>query len=185
MAEETGKLVIVAERGGSVAEISAFLSDLENAYLALYTLELELLLQVRRPWPFPYPSPFLGSPRFVPLTTDALPPDARLTLERVRIESPGAWEFLGSLNPLQQIREYLKDRHSRRQDREYRENLEKEKLELENEVLRNTVLKQRIETMRDIGIDDTHIRDVIWSTSGVHLSRLGRHQDNRLISGAE
>ncbi len=115
MAEETGKLVIVAERGGSVAEISAFLSDLENAYLALYTLDL-LLLPAGR-WPLPYPFPPFSSPQFVPLTTDALPPNARLTLERVRIESPGIWEFLGSLNPLQQIREYLKDRHSRRQDR--------------------------------------------------------------------
>ena len=47
MAEETGKLVIAAERGGSVAEISAFLSDLEAAYLALYTFGL-LWLPARR-----------------------------------------------------------------------------------------------------------------------------------------
>ena len=186
MAEETGRLLIVAERSGSVAEISAFLSDLENAYLALYTSELErLLLRASRRWPFPYPIPLLGSPRFVPLTTDALPPDARLTLARVRIESPGAWEFIGSLNPLQQIREYLKDRHSRRQDREYRENLERDRLELENELLRNKVRAQRIEMMRDIGIDDEYIRGMLWSSSGVYLSRLGRHQDSRLISGAE
>ena len=183
MAEETGKLVIVAERGGSVTEISAFLSDLENAYLALYTLEL-LLLSAGR-WPLPYPFPSLISPQFAPLTTDALPPNARLTLERVRIESPGIWEFVGSLNPLQQIREYLKDRHSRRQDREYREDLERERLELDNEAQRNKVRRQQIETMRDLGFDEEYIRCVIWNSSGVHLSRLGRHQDNRLISSAE
>ena len=81
MAEETGKLVIAAERGGSVAEISAFLADLEAAYLALYTFGL-LWLPARR-WPLPYAFPPLGSPQLVPLTTDALPPNARLKLERV------------------------------------------------------------------------------------------------------
>ena len=50
---------------------------------------------------------------------------------------------------------------------------------------RNKVLKQWIETMRDLGFDEEYIRCVIWNGSGVHLSRLGRHQDNRLISGAE
>ena len=183
MAEETGKLVIAAERGGSVAEILAFLSDLENAYLALYTLDL--LWPPARRWPLPYAFPPFGSPQFVPLTTDALPPNARLKLERVRIESPGIWEFLGSLNPLQQIREYLNDRHKRRQDREYREDLERERLELENEAQRNSVLRERIATMRDLGLDEEYIRYMIWNSFGTHLSRLGRHQDNRLISGAE
>lgn len=183
MAEETGKLVIAAERGGSVAEISAFLSDLEAAYLALYTFGL-LWLPARR-WHLPYAFPPLGSPQLVPLTTDALPPNVRLKLERVRIESPGVWEFLGSLNSLQQIREYLNDRHKRRQDREFREDLERERLELENEAQRNKVLRERIETMRDLGFDEEYIRCMIWSSFGSHLSRLGRHQDNQLISGAE
>src|SRR5690606_29760866 len=81
-----------------------------------------------------------------------IPPQDRLVLNRVRIESPGFWEFLGSLNPLLHIREYLNDRHRRRQDQEYREASEKKRLELENELLQaqierefNTVLKERIE----------------------------------------
>ena len=32
-------------------------------------------------------------------------------------ESPGFWEFLGSLNPLEVIRRYLNDRHERAKDR--------------------------------------------------------------------
>lgn len=146
MPEEPGRLTIVAERGGTIAEISQFLSDLENAYLALYTFDQPWL--PRRLWRrFPleiwlklgHPFQVVGQPGFVPLRADALPPSARLTLQRVRIESPGFWEFMASLNPLQQIREYLNDRHRRRQDHEFREASEKERLQLENELIRRQV----------------------------------------------
>ena len=193
------RLVIVAERGGSIAELSAFLSDLENAYMALYTFDrlwfrspmghrfpLEMLLELG------YPFSAFGQVGRVPLRVDALPPSARLTLERVRIESPGFWEFVASLNPLQQIREYLNDRHRRRQDIEFREAPEKKRLELDNELIQrqieendNTNLKQRIAILRDVGYDDDAIRDMIWMSFGNSLSRLGRHQDARLIGGAE
>jgi len=42
-----------------------------------------------------------------------IPQDERLVISKVTFQSPGFWEFLGSLNPLEQIREYLKDRHER------------------------------------------------------------------------
>jgi len=41
-------------------------------------------------------------------------PSERLFFSKVNIQSPGFWEVMGSLNPLQQIREYLKDRHERK-----------------------------------------------------------------------
>ncbi len=41
MPEETGRLRITAERGGTVSEIIAFLSDLEAAYMALYVFNLQ------------------------------------------------------------------------------------------------------------------------------------------------
>ncbi len=132
----------MAERGGTIAEISQFLSDLENAYLAIYAfyspwLQRHLWLSVPRELLLELGPPFsaVGQRDYVSLAADALPPSARLTLERVRIESPGFWEFLASLNPLQQIREYLNDRHHRRQDREFREASEKQRLELENELI--------------------------------------------------
>jgi len=194
--EETGRLRIVAERGGTIAEISAFLSDLENAYLALYTLYTfdklwrRFLPEIWLGLGYPF-QPF-GQAGFVPLGADALPPNARLTLERVRIESPGFWEFLASLNPLQQIREYLNDRHRRRQDREFREASEKERLELENELIRrqiaerdNAILRERIAILREAGCSDADIDRLIWVSLGAPLSRLGRHQDTRLIGGAE
>ncbi len=151
MSEETDRLTIVAQRGGSVAEISAFLRDLENAYLALYTFDhlwlprrlghyfpLELWLKVGIPFRH------FGQLGIVPLKVDEIPPSARLSLERVRIESPGFWEFLASLNPLQQIREYLNDRHRRRQDRDFREASEKERLDLDNELIRRQIEEKDI-----------------------------------------
>ena len=199
MAEERGTLVIVAKRGGSIADITSFLSDLEDAYIVLYSfhrLWLPERLLGRLPsrlWlELGYPHAVFGHTGYTPLTADLVPPDARITLERVQIESPGFWEFAASLNPLQQIREYLNDRHKRRQDREYREHSERERLELENELIRrqieekdSSILRECIEILRDVGYDDNDIRRIVWMNVGNSLSRLGRHQDSNLIGGAE
>ena len=199
MADDAGRLIIIANRGGTIGEISGFLTDLENAYIALYSFDqlwfsrsllhrfpLEFLIELGYPY-FP-----LGHSGHAPIDADMLPPDARLTLQRVRIESPGIWEFAASLNPLQQIREYLNDRHRRRQDREYREESEKERLELDNKLIQRQIeekdraaFRDLLQMMRDYGYDEEAIRQMVWRYVGNHLSRLGRHQDTRLIDGAE
>ncbi len=99
MSEESGRLRITGERGGTITEITEFLSDLENAYLALYGFDQRLQLgrQWRRRPPgiwmeLGYPFWALGESRHTPMTADAVPPNARLVLEHVRIESPGFWE---------------------------------------------------------------------------------------------
>ncbi|MXY38604.1 MAG: hypothetical protein F4160_02605 [Rhodospirillaceae bacterium] len=199
MVDESGRLVIVAERGGSIAEITEFLSDLQNAYLALYALNRLWLPHPRRssfPWEIIFeagvPLLGLGQPNRVPIEADALPPNARLTLERVRIESPGFWEFLAALNPLQQLREYLNDRHRRRQDREFREASERKRLELENELIQKQLeerdianLREKVTLLRDLGYHPNEIRDMMFMKIGMPLVRLGRHQDTKLIGGAE
>lgn len=126
------------------------------------------------------------------MSAETIPPQARLVLEHIRIESPGFWEFVASLNPLQQIREYLNDRHRRRQDRDFREAAERERLALENELIRrqiaekdNSILRERIAILREIGYTDEEIDRLIWSSIGGPMARLGRHQDKRLIGGAE
>lgn len=105
-------------------------------------------------------------------------PQYRLELSRVSIKSPGFWEFLGALNPLQQLREFLKDRHERRKDHEYREPAEKEKLKLDNELLQkiilekeNSILHDQLSMMKEFGISDEEIRQIIWSRLGIPLSR--------------
>ena len=199
MIEETGRLVIVANRGGTIAEISAFLTDLENAYVALYSFDQ--FWHSHRPWRHVHPAMFLewgypfqriGHFGHATIEPDMIPPNVRLSLERVRIESPGFWEFAASLNPLQQIREYLNDRHHRRQDREYREEAEKERLEFDNQLIQRKIeekdiaaFREMMQIMREFGYDENDIRRFIWTYVGNHMSRLGRHQDTRLIDGAE
>ena len=201
MIDESGRLVVIGNRGGTIGEISAFLRDTENAYVALYSFDrlwgfrkprhgfpVEFLIELR------YPYLPLGRFTYEPTDMEMLPPNARLTLERVRIESPGFWDFAASLNPLQQLREFLNDRHRhrRRQDCEYREESEKERLQLDNELIRRQIeAKDRVaftellQLMRDYGYDEEEIRETVWRYVGRHVSQLGRHQDARLIDGAE
>jgi hypothetical protein len=164
--EENHTLRIRALRGGSISEISVFLADLEGAYNALYWFNIDI--PTRRPI-FRYDPLFLSfSPTFQAGQIDQIVPERRLQLTRVSIQSPGFWEVLGSLNPLLQIREYLKDRHERRKDRSYREPAERERLRLENEVLQRTIrtadlrdLRERLEMLRDFGGDE-RVEQLLW-----------------------
>src|SRR5690242_14668751 len=195
MPQERGHLVIQAHRAGAVGEITEFLADLEGAYDALYRLDMALKDALR--FARVVPIEFLCGFRFLLESQNgqqgwAIPPAERLMLDRVRIESPGLWEFIGSLNPLQQLREYLNDRHKRRQDREFREAAEKERLALENELIRqqilekgNNVVRERIAIFRNLGYSNDDIDRFLWATVGVPLSRLGRHQDTGLIGSSD
>jgi hypothetical protein len=192
-----GTLRLLTQRGGTVAELSQFLVDLEAAYLCLYQLDMPLT----RTWPTQrdrlgrmlIQMRPLGSVSRWPLdalTPEAVLPEHRLVVTRVHIESPGFWEFLGSLNPLQQIREYLNDRHRRRQDRDFRELAERDRLVLENEIIQrqvweheNSVLRERISIMKELGYSDEEIRQLVWASIGKPLVQLGTHQDSRLIEG--
>lgn len=67
----------------------------------------------------------------------------RLLLASVRLESPGFWEFLGRLNPLEVLRLSINDWHERRKDREWREAREARAMDLENK-LRETELVGKV-----------------------------------------
>ena len=53
------------------------------------------------------------------------------------------------MNPLLQLREFLKQRHERRKDREYRECAEKERLRLDNELLQRQILEKENSILRE------------------------------------
>jgi hypothetical protein len=61
----------------------------------------------------------------------------QLKINKIVITSPGFWEVIGSLNPLQQIREYLNDREERRKGRMYKNQQEQKIKNLEIEKLQN------------------------------------------------
>ena len=109
---------------------------------------------------------------------DLLKPEDKLMLTRVCIESPGFWEFLGSINPLEQIRKYLNDRHERIKDREFRNRQEEDFKNIEIQILNNKDIKEKIEIMEKVGFTKIEIREVISNYVVNPLQRLNKFQDN-------
>ena len=202
---EKAAIKIKGLRGGAVDEISQFLADMEGAYNALYHFDRKIVRWDRRrrywkryigPEELFYEShsefPNFGDQIILDGEKENILPIYRLELTRVSIQSPGFWEFMGSLNPLQQLREYLNDRHKRRQDKEFREVSEKRKLELENELLvrqimekENSVLRERFQLMKEAGISQDEIEQFIWGQIGKPISKIAKYQDSGLIEGSK
>lgn len=111
-------------------------------------------------------------------------PDDKLRLMSVVIQSPGIWEFLGSLNPLETLRKYVNDRHEQRKDREYREPLERERLALRNEKLRTEVILDKVIVLREIGMPEEQIRNFLSEHVIKPLASIDQYQDSYLINGA-
>jgi hypothetical protein len=187
-----GKLKIRTKRGGEVREIIQFLTVLENTYNNLYALEfiaknVDTFRRQRYESPFPFrPSGYLDSLSDI---EGLILPEDRLRMTSVVIESPGFWEFLGNLNPLSQIREYLKDRHERRQDIEYRERYERERLSLENERQRienarfeTELIRERIQLLEEAGFGPDEIRRLTVRHAFEPLRQLDTFTNNGLIN---
>ncbi|PEN05045.1 hypothetical protein CRI93_14115 [Longimonas halophila] len=177
MAEQYGRLRIEARRGAKVKEIAEFLTALEEAYNNLYVIEFYISnredLFRKRPYyppPFEYPVPFER-------IRGLILPEDELRLDSVVIESPGWWEFLGVLNPIESLRKYLNDRHERNKDIDFRSEQEKEKGELEIERLKTQVLKEA-------GFSEEDIRRMIVEHGANPLQSLDKFQDSKLIGGA-
>jgi len=184
--------------------VREFLADIEHAYNSVALFETSLSdVERRRRGPFPF-DPDIADLAFAirfgrlrplvrgyawPLTTESIAstisPAARLILRRVRLESPGAWDFLGKLNPLEVLRQYLNDRHERRKDHEYRESAEKRKLLLENLKLENEVLRERIGIAKDLGASDDDLAPLLNELVYRPLQALDRHQDRNVITSSE
>jgi hypothetical protein len=188
-------LTIEALRSGTVSEFATFLTDLNVAYAACYQFnQAHKLRRKMRRGPYLFWEFGLGSPGELQngrITPGDIQPGATLELTQVEIHSPGFFEFLGMLNPLNTIREYLNDRHERLKDKRYREPLEREKLILENELLSHQIRKEELdilgselEMMREHGFDEDYLRQYVWQSIGQPLARLARHQDTQLIGRA-
>jgi len=92
---------------------------------------------------------------------------------------------VGKLNPLEQIRLYLNDRHERRKDREYRESEEAAKLRLQNAALETQVLRDRITAAREMGATDEDLAPLLDRFVRQPLNGLDRFQDEGLIENAD
>ena len=197
---EPSSLRIYGDRLGTVKELTQFLNDLQNAYNGVYVFHslvdsysrylydkrfIARLIDFRLP-PASYWQDYHNR------SVDSIEPRDQLIISKINIQSPGWWEVIGSLNPLQQIREFLKDRHERRKDTQWREATERDKAILENELIQRQIteadnrnLGERIRVLRELGFSDKEIRELIWINVGKPLNELGKHQDTGLIGGVD
>ncbi len=177
-------LRIDGPRLGQVGEIIDLLKDIESAYNSLYVFESLVASLETSHRPYGYGS---SSPKFtlVPRgkVSGFLLPEDRLLLHRIEFRSPGGWEFLGSLNPLEVLRKWCTDRHERRKDAEYREAHESEKMRLENERLKTEVVQARIRLLEKAGVPKDKIREALTQYLVEPLTRLERHQMPDLSKG--
>ena len=108
-----------------------------------------------------------------------------LELKGAVFQSPGYWDFLGKLNPLENIREYLNDRHDRIKDIEYRNRYEKEELDLKNKLLKLDVINKAIKTSKNAGIPDSEITKILRDNVLTPMLKLETFQDAEIISRLE
>jgi formylglycine-generating enzyme required for sulfatase activity len=177
-----------------VEDVHKYLNALEHAYNCAYVLETitqqaeELANQyTNMPFPIPLRNLLWGSwwPPSPEKVAGLIPSEDRLKLKGVELNSPGFWDFMGKLNPLEVLRQYLNDRHKQRKDGQYRESAEARKLELENKLLELQVVKQKLQLLKDMGAsnqDLSLIRDQLLYRP---LQGLNSSQDQGLILEAE
>ncbi|AHY47564.1 Hypothetical Protein RradSPS_2281 [Rubrobacter radiotolerans] len=206
MAEKIGVLRINVERAGVVADVRRYLDVVERAYNGFYVFELfsdTLESEFRNYRRYRYlpeeiygiPPTLLGTFQREYASSDlyryVLPKD-RIYITSVSIQSPGFWEFLGALNPLEVIRKSLMDHHERRQDRDFREELERERLQLENERtylenerLKTAVYRERIGLLREAGVPEDQVRTMVNDLVYEPIKELESIVDTGQIQAAE
>jgi hypothetical protein len=195
-----------------VEDIGVFLTYLDNAYsgVQLSCNIIDDLRTTHRPFPpdfyfiayrfgssgfplaFPYPVTTRRRPPYArPVGTevlwlaDALRTQERLSLKATRFESPGWWEFLGKLNPLEVLRQYLNDRHKQKEDRDINWPAAKRRLELENALMENKVIRERIDIVKSLGATEQDLAPLKNQLLFLPLRALDRPQDEDIISTAE
>jgi hypothetical protein len=202
---EHGRLRIHGKGEVEVELVAAYLADLKRAYdsillfesiidglqragrdlrfrIALYPIGLAVGWPVARRRGLTYIRDWPPSPDEV---ASFVPPSEQLVLSGVRLSSPGAWDFLGKLNPLEVLRQYLKDRHERRKDNEYRESAEARRLELENLSLENRVISERIAVAKELGATNRDLAPLLNDLIYKRVTALGQFQDRGVITYAE
>ena len=183
------------------SQLTAFLSDFEHAYNSIFAFEtiadslgrfarhFPLYLDQSISFELPIRSRrglrILDWPPTREQTALMVPRKEQLVISSVALNSPGEWEFLGALNPLEVARKYLHDRHERRKDREYRETAEKRRLALEDSILESKAIGERARLLKELGATDRDIAPLIDALLYKPLISLDHHQDNGVIDDVD
>lgn len=114
---------------------------------------------------------------------DVVLPEDRLRLKSIDVGSPGWLEVIGTLNPLETLRKYLQDRHERQKDRG-RKPAALERLALENDKLKLEVMKERMDLLRELGVPEEKIRQIVARHFFEPIETIDALQDTMLIGAA-
>ena len=195
---EQARLRVHGRGGVEVELVATYLTDLKHAYdsLLLFEATIDGMRRLARDFPFPrhpfgtdFGWPPVSRRTSWPPTAEAVasfvPRKEQLVLSAVRLNSPGFWEFLGTLNPLEVLRKYLNDRHERRKDHEYRESAEQRRLALENLSLESRVILERVRLAKEIGATDRDLAPLLNELIYKPLMALDRYQDKGVIEHTE
>ena len=188
---KSGYLRFKGQGGCSAEEMAELLRALNTSYQAIARVELAAyeaafaLRAVEMYEPPPFRSPIAPWMLASQLSSDVEPAE-HLIVHRVVLQSPGFWEFLGTLNPLEVLRKYLSDRHERRKDREYREGAERRQLEVENALGELKVVREVAELERRYGPRSIPpgVKQRLWAAEIKQpLEQLGNFEERGLIDG--
>lgn len=183
---EQTQLRVYSSGGWPVSETIEFLQVLKSTYDRL--LVFEILMddyqsrerRLRRYMPFPEAVAFFGGASAMLSASELsdaslvrfIAPHDELVLQSVQLSSPGSWQFVGSVFPLEVIRKMINDHHTRRQDREYREGYERRRLEIENLILETEFMRGRISMARELGATDAELTPLLNALVYEPLARL-------------
>lgn len=177
-----------------IESIYKYLQDLETAYNSAYVLNLIIeeakeiyeLDERQRP---SIPLKNLLWMNWWPPNKDKVkslvPQSDRLKSYRAEFHSPGFWDFLGKLNPLETIREYLNDRHERQKDQNYRNKAEQDKLELENIAAKVKLYREAYDVLIARGGKEQDIAILRDQLLIEPLKKLDKYQDQKIITTAD
>jgi len=155
-----------------LADARQFLLALEHAYNCLVIFQAATQpSSVAERW---IPGPDFG----IDISESMVLPSNRLVLSVVKVASPGFWEFLGSMNPLEILRKYLQDRHERGKDLKYRNDQERRAKELE--ILQKQL--DLIEKLKQSGAPEHVVAALFNQLVERPLSALGALQDRGVIT---
>mgnify|MGYP001130293063 CR=1 FL=1 len=184
----------VHARGDAPVElIREYLAAMEHAYNSSFVFDqlIEQAINIGRTSDNQPPLPIsaLLWHSWWPPTPDKvaafIPEDQKLILDGVVLQSPGFWDFVGNMNPLQMLLTYLNERHERQKDLDYRNSAEEWKLYLENKALENKIVAGRAEILQDLGATENEISVLRSQLLGQPLQSLSAFQDRGLITDAE
>lgn len=174
--------------------LSYALSDLTHAYNRLVLLD-DLVKRLGRAsvmapgtlWPFATWRPG-GWPAGALLDNEAISiavrPADRLVLASAHIASPGGWDFIGRLNPLEVLRLAINDWHERRKDREWREAREARRLDLENQLKETELIGGLFELAEQAGASQEELRGLFDEFVGRPMLNLDHAADSQILGRA-